>query len=36
VDDAPDEEEAGGDLHEGCEEGGADDACCFFVCFAFC
>lgn len=26
VDDAPDEEEAGGDLHEGCEEGCADDA----------
>lgn len=27
--DAPDEEEARGDLHEGCEEGRADDSWCF-------
>jgi len=26
VDDAPDQEDAAGDLHEGCEEGCADDA----------
>jgi len=27
VDDGPDEEEAGGDLHAGCEDGRADDTC---------
>lgn len=27
--DGPDEEDARGDLHEGCEEGGAYDSCVF-------